>query len=171
MDWPIKVKTGSPGRPRTKVLQEVPAPKRPVGRPKGSTGRGNVKARPENPYNRASGRTLSPRLQVAEIKRKAALSGDLPHEFLLKIMRGDMFYHDGEAVRPTIEMRIDCAKAAAPYFAPRLAQVQVTETMTDDDIDSIIKSASAEAGLSLSIGGEIKTGGQSQGTGTTVTTH
>jgi hypothetical protein len=135
-----------------------------VGRPKGSTGLGNTKAREENPYNRDSGRTLTPAKQIAEIKRKASLSGDLPHEWLLKIMRGDMFYHDGVKVRPTIEMRIDCAKAAAPYFAPKLAQVQVTENMTDADLDHIIKSAAAEIGASINLGGEIQTLGQGAGT-------
>lgn len=57
----------------------------------------------------------------------------LPHEFLLKISQGDKFVDfeetpDGKYVpklwRPAMKDRIDCAKAAAPYFAPRLQAVK-----------------------------------------------
>ena len=50
---------------------------------------------------------------------KAREGGELPHEFLLRIARGESI--DGEA--PSLTMRVDAAKAAAPYFAPKLAQV------------------------------------------------
>jgi hypothetical protein len=125
--------------------------KHPGGRPKGSKTKGIREyvievERPKQGNNHQA--------TVADIRRRAALSGDLPHEFLLKIARGETFYHDGVKVRPTIEMRIDCAKAAAPYFAPKLAQVDVIKTLTDDDLDTIIKNASAETGIGLSFGGE-----------------
>ena len=46
---------------------------------------------------------------------KSTGDGVLPHEFLLNIMRNDEL---------PILWRIDCAKAAAPYFAPRLSSIE-----------------------------------------------
>jgi hypothetical protein len=82
---------------------------------------------------------------ISNITRlKAHLEGDLPHEILLKIARGDPIRHtrvvskfgnDGliesqelieEDVFVDLATRIDCAKAAAPYYAPRLAAQQVS---------------------------------------------
>ncbi len=44
---------------------------------------------------------------------------DLPHGFLLSVVRGEAV----DGVVPTLAQRIEAAKAAAPYFAPRLAAV------------------------------------------------
>lgn len=62
---------------------------------------------------------------------EAAQYGMLPHEFLLAVMRGQQLSHfaydsEGEqvveiVVLPTFQDRIDCAKAAAPYYSPRMA--------------------------------------------------
>lgn len=49
--------------------------------------------------------------------------GILPHEWLLKVMLGEQLI---EGVVPTFEQRLDAAKAAAPYYAPRLATHTVT---------------------------------------------
>lgn len=58
---------------------------------------------------------------------EAAATGELPHQFLLRVSRGGEV--DGR--EPTFEERLDAAKAAAPYFAPKLAQVeQKIETTT-----------------------------------------
>lgn len=46
--------------------------------------------------------------------------GLLPHEFLLKVSRGEPI--DGH--HPTFQERVEAAKAAAPYFQPKLAQIQ-----------------------------------------------
>lgn len=83
-------------------------------------------------------------------RRRAALTGELPHQFLLRIMRGEVI--NGE--KPSIQLRVDCAKAAAPYYAPKLSAVQVVENLSDDDLDFIIESAAAEAGVSFGTGGE-----------------
>jgi len=83
-------------------------------------------------------------------RRRAALSGDLPHQFLLRIMRGEVI----NGIKPDLPMRIDCAKAAAPYYAPKLAQVQVLESLNDADLDFIIENAAAEVGLILGAGGK-----------------
>ena len=48
-----------------------------------------------------------------------APGADLPHGFLLAVVRGEAV----DGVVPTLAQRIDAAKAAAPYFAPRLAAV------------------------------------------------
>jgi len=67
--------------------------------------------------------------------QQAALEGELPHQFLLRVMRGqDEFFveetltEDGPVYhmrRPYLSERIDAAKAAAPYYAPRLAEMKV----------------------------------------------
>lgn len=68
-----------------------------------------------------------------ELIEEAKATGDLPHEFLLKIAQNklgkkvilgyDMF---GKAIRgePDIKLRQRAAEAAAPYYAPRLAQIE-----------------------------------------------
>ena len=91
-----------------------------AGRPKGSTQKVTTKAREE-----------------------AMASGLLPHEWLLKVSRGEpvtqkswKVTYDSKGKEKGIELveeeyyadfatRIDAAKAAAPYYAPRLAVQQV----------------------------------------------
>jgi hypothetical protein len=51
----------------------------------------------------------------------ATKTGELPHEFLLRVSRGETI--DGE--KTTFDKRIDAAKAAGPYFAPRLATATI----------------------------------------------
>lgn len=80
-------------------------------------------------------------------KEKAKETGELPHEWLLRISRGDCItqrrlvitYHKTgpnkgeekerrwieEDFYPGFDVRMDAAKAAAPFYAPRLA----TQTM------------------------------------------
>jgi len=80
----------------------------------------------------------------------ASMSGKLPHEILLDIARGEPIVHkvwvskrdkkgnvirdeDGHEIQELVErihyadfaMRVDAAKAAAPFYAPRLAAQQV----------------------------------------------
>ncbi|WP_139224878.1 hypothetical protein [Dokdonella immobilis] len=54
-------------------------------------------------------------------REAAAKTGELPHEFLLRIARGEKI---GEH-EPTFQERVDAAKAAAPYYAARLGAVDV----------------------------------------------
>jgi hypothetical protein len=54
-------------------------------------------------------------------REEAAKTGELPHEFLLRIARGESI--DGHA--PAFNERMDAAKAAAPYFAPKLAATEL----------------------------------------------
>jgi len=58
---------------------------------------------------------------TAKAREAAAATGDLPHELLLMVARGQPL--PGERSKPTRAERIDAMKAAAPYYAPRLAAV------------------------------------------------
>lgn len=80
------------------------------------------------------------------VRAKAAEEGQLPHELLLDWARGtakvkDFVKVDGEVVEierfPTFEERIDAAKAAAPFYAPKLAAV--APVMPPDPNDNTIK--------------------------------
>ena len=51
---------------------------------------------------------------------RAKATGELPHEFLLRVVRGEEI--DGTI--PTFEQRVDAAAVAAPYFAPKLASIE-----------------------------------------------
>ena len=53
----------------------------------------------------------------------------MPHEFLLKVARGETI--DGHV--PTFAERLDAAKQALPYFAPRLAP----EPARDDEEEKL----------------------------------
>lgn len=97
-------------------------------------------------------------------KAEAALAGILPHQFLLAIVRGepitqrytvDIRDENGVVVEqhiyekdvyPSMEARTEAAKAAAPYYAPRLATQVVTlnnpnqmSHLTDEQIDHELK--------------------------------
>lgn len=54
-------------------------------------------------------------------REAAAKTGEMPHEFLLRVVRGE----DIDGHLPTFAERIDAAKAAAQYFAPRLTAAHV----------------------------------------------
>lgn len=103
---------------------------------------------------------------MTELSRiEAKLEGILPHEWLLKVVRGDPILqryvvdvvdkqgavigqevHEKE-VYPDIAMRHDAAKAAAPYYAPRLATQVITlrgredviNSLTDEQLDAAIE--------------------------------
>lgn len=56
----------------------------------------------------------------ADAIEKAKATGELPHEFLLRISRGG----DVDGTIPDFDQRTAAAIAAAPYFAPKLASVE-----------------------------------------------
>ena len=99
-----------------------------------------------------------------EAREKAALTGELPHEFLLRIVRGEPIFrievnsvtgmkeHKQEVYG--FEDRKDAAKAVAPYFAPKISTVEVIHGVSDNELDQIITRAAAEAGVSLGPIGE-----------------
>jgi hypothetical protein len=55
------------------------------------------------------------------------------------------------------DARRDAAKAAAPYYAPKISTVEVINGVSDNELDQIIERAAAEAGVSLGTGGESQT--------------
>lgn len=98
-----------------------------------------------------------------DARAKAEQTGLLPHEILLSMARGEpaqiveiddqgnrkIRYEplDKEDVR-------DAAKAAAPYYAPKISTVEVIQGVSDADLDEFIARAAAEAGLGIGPGGE-----------------
>jgi hypothetical protein len=50
---------------------------------------------------------------------------------------------------PDFDTRVDAAKSAAPYYAPKLSAVQMMQQVANDQLDEIIKGLAAEAGVSL----------------------
>lgn len=117
-----------------------------------------------------SGRKPGPKKLVSELSQaEAKLAGILPHEWLLKVVRGDPIEQSytvdvidkaglviGQEVKtrtiyPDIAMRHDAAKAAAPFYAPRLATQVITlrgredvlNQLTDDQLDAAIRDLEA----------------------------
>jgi len=104
-----------------------------------------------------------------EARLRAQETGELPHEILLSIARGNpqpvkkasYDVDSGEITVeitgyqiPSLEERKDAAKAGAPYFAPKISTVEVITGVSDDELDHIIALAATEAGISLGPVGE-----------------
>lgn len=106
-----------------------------------------------------SGRPKGAVSKVTAKAREAAMeSGLLPHEWLLKVSRGEpieqkrwkiIYDKQGnekgrelitEEVYADFPTRIDAAKAASPYYAPRLAVQNVSITGNTDAVSETLKS-------------------------------
>lgn len=124
------------------------------------------KGRPPNSTNRMS----------MAAREAAARTGLLPHEILLSIARGEpqrlqvptgKKLKDGSPdleerwVGVTLEDVRDAAKAAAPFYAPKMSTVELISGVSEDDLDQLIASAASEAGVSLATGGEGEEGEES----------
>ena len=118
---------------------------------------------------RSPGRPMGALSKIAkEAREKAIATGLLPHEILLSMARGELQKQEyldektGEVlvklVSVDIEARRDAAKAAAPYYAPKMATVEVFKTGSEDELDAIIKELAAQTGIGLSFEGEGETG-------------
>jgi hypothetical protein len=118
----------------------------------------------ENEVKKKGGRPLGSTTLMSQRAIKVAKEqGDLPHEFLLRIARGEVITRivkDRNGIREIIEEeydfqdRKDAAKACAPYYAPKISTVEVIRGVSDNELDSIIAQLAAEAGISASDGGE-----------------
>jgi hypothetical protein len=81
-----------------------------------------------------------------EVIESAKATGLLPHEWLLAVMRGEQLNHfayDSETqeiveviVLPTFSDRVECAKAAAPYFAIKQQVVKIGQPGGPEDPDT-----------------------------------
>lgn len=106
----------------------------------------NPNGRPVGSKNRTT--------KIVENLLKMKKDGELPHEFLLRVVRGEKIkqgppdqYGVAQYVYPELSERIECAKAAAPYFAPRLSTIEVVKNLTDDNLDLIIQQAAEQSGV------------------------
>lgn len=101
---------------------------------------------------------------IKEARERARETGELPHEFLLRISQGQVITRKvmdpiTKAVKEVVEeydfdARRDAAKAAAPYFAPKISTVEVIRGVQDDDLDALIAELAAQAGVVIGAGGE-----------------
>jgi hypothetical protein len=121
-----------------------------------------IKPEPKKPSK--TGRKIGSSNVVTQVARLAAqASGLLPHEWLLAVARGEGIEQKRwkitvdrkgeetkelitEVIYPDFHMRQDSAKAAAPYYAPRLAAqtVDLTGTlgvtrMSDSELDDELR--------------------------------
>ena len=90
--------------------------------------RGGVRGkagRPQGSVNRLSKVTIE--------RARNSGNGELPHEFLLRIARGEEI----DGTKPTFEQRMDAASVAAPYFAPKLAAI---EQKIEQEVTGVISS-------------------------------
>lgn len=121
-------------------------------------------------YRPGAGRKPGSTNVMSKAAREAAReSGLLPHEILLSIARGEpqvlkvptgsrkadgSYEYEEQLVGVDLESIKDAAKAAAPYYAPKLSTVETIQGVSEDDLDAIIARAAAEAGVGLGTGGE-----------------
>jgi hypothetical protein len=94
------------------------------------------------------------------VRERAALTGLLPHEILLTLARGEpinqrILNPETGEVRvlphyPDIDLMVSAAKAAAPYYAPKLAATQVFPGVSDADLDELIAGLATETGIAVS---------------------
>lgn len=103
-----------------------------------------------------------------EAREKAMETGMLPHEILLDMARGNpqVEYvpepNTGKIVERIVvldvDQRRDAAKAAAPYYAPKISAVEVISGVAENELDRIIAQLAAEAGISAGISRESQEG-------------
>lgn len=123
----------------------------------------------EKPAKNKGGRPMHSMNKLSrDAIEKARALGELPHEFLLRIMRGEVILRkvlvdpdDPECgeLRTVVEKygfeeRVDAAKAAAPYYAPKISTVELISGVPDDELDNIIAQLAAETGVDLGAAGE-----------------
>jgi hypothetical protein len=118
-------------------------------------------------YRENAGRKPGSMSKLAhEAREKAQADGLLPHEILLDMARGEpqlQIEVDAEGNRTEkwvsldIDARRDAAKAAAPYYAPKISTVEVIGGVADEQLDEFIARLAAEAGVSIGPTGEGET--------------
>lgn len=71
-----------------------------------------------------AGRKKGSKTQITALREKAMKEGEMPHEFLLRVARGEYITHGEEEILPDFKLRIRCAEMAAQFFAPKLATIE-----------------------------------------------
>lgn len=93
-----------------------------------------------------SGRKLGTVNRMSQKAREeAAKTGELPHEFLLRVMRGGKI----SGHKPSFAERLDAAKAAAPFYAPRLAAIAANVKPSNDPIRELLEAIEDRAGVTV----------------------
>jgi hypothetical protein len=109
-----------------------------------------------SPPARRAGAARRMRKVSARVIAEAAASGLLPHEWLLKVARGEGMKHRSWVARRNeagqivgfdlveedyyadFETRLEAAKAAAPYYAAKLSAQTVSVTGTETDMVAVL---------------------------------
>lgn len=114
----------------------------------------------ETPVKNKGGRPVGSMSKIASEAREAAKqTGLLPHEILLSMARGEpqtVYLVDPISGRTTTQMqsldldqRRDAAKAAAPYYAPKISTVEIIRGVEDEQLDAVIAELAAQTGIGL----------------------
>lgn len=90
--------------------------RKPPGRPKGS----------KNKFSKQAAENLAKHVDM------------LPHEFLARVALSPSVQIKDEALNPTLNQRISAAKAAAPFFAPKLHTIKLERPQPRDMNDQEI---------------------------------
>lgn len=90
--------------------------------------------RPRGSRNR---RTIALSQATAEAQQ-AARTGETPLDFLLRVMRN---------TKNAMQIRIDAAKAAAPYIHPRLSSIELNQNPKGETHDEYVLRRARERGL------------------------
>ena len=91
--------------------------------------------------------------RTREIADRAAAEGITPLEYMLALMRADATHEDPAVQARREAMKLEAAKAAAPYIHPRLQAIEHSgsgdplEHLTDDELDAQFAAALARLGL------------------------
>lgn len=121
-------------------------------------------------FKRGRGRPTGSINRLArESRERAEETGALPHELLLQWARGEPMTRkvpgdDSNADDPSTwitqyiptepdDMR-DCAKSAAPYFAPKILAIEMTAGLSDAELNQLIAEFATQAGIGVIAAGE-----------------
>jgi hypothetical protein len=74
--------------------------------------------------------------KLTAIKELAISTGEMPHEFLLRVARGEYIQHGEELILPDFKVRCRAAEQVAAYYAPRLAQIEQKVESTQNHVIS-----------------------------------
>ena len=104
--------------------------------------RGGPRPGSGRPKGSRNQRTLLQRRAAEAAAQAAAKTGLLPHEILLELARGNNVLGGAPLTRAE---RRDAAKAAAPYYAPKLIAVAVKATNSENPYEELLRLADGKS--------------------------